>query len=101
MTNFRTFDLAVSFYKQAKGLRLPAHLTDQLLRAASSVALNLAEGRGRPTRRDQARFFGIAFASAKEVQAILNLEVDTKDQLHNLADSLAAHIHQLRKACLS
>jgi len=50
LKNFRTYQLAVQLYRQSAVLKLPAHLRDQLLRAASSAALNTAEG-GHPTRR--------------------------------------------------
>jgi four helix bundle protein len=50
MKNFRTYFLAVNFYKQIKCHKLPKNLGDQLERAASSVALNLAEGYGRDSR---------------------------------------------------
>ncbi|MBX7138295.1 MAG: four helix bundle protein, partial [Oligoflexia bacterium] len=43
------------------------------MRATLSIALNLAEGRGKPTRKDQLRFFSIAFGSVRECQAILIL----------------------------
>ena len=42
-------------------------------RAASSIVLNLAEGRGRGTRADQKRFFHMAFGSVRECQAILDI----------------------------
>jgi hypothetical protein len=45
LTNFRTYQLAVQFYRQIKRLKLPAHLSNQLLLAAHSIALNLAEER--------------------------------------------------------
>ncbi len=41
MRNFRTYDLAVQFYRATKSMELPGHLRSQLLRAASSVVLNL------------------------------------------------------------
>ena len=46
MENFRTFDLAVAFYRACKKLSFRSHVKDQLERAAYSIALNLAEGRG-------------------------------------------------------
>ena len=47
-------------------------LTDQLRRAASSVALNLAEG-NRRTGQDRLQFFRIAAGSAAEVRAALEV----------------------------
>ena len=42
-------------------------------RAASSLVLNLAEGRGCGTKADQRRFFHMAFGSVRECQAILDI----------------------------
>ena len=97
MRNFRTYKLAVNFYKESQALKLPRHLKDQLARAASSIALNLAEGAGRFSRDDQKRFFHIAFGSLRECQAIL--EIAGKNPTATaLADSLAAHIYKLIKS---
>ena len=55
--------------------RVPAPLksiADQVVRAASSVAANLAEGDGR-TGRDRIHHWRIAYASAKEVDCHLRL----------------------------
>jgi len=72
---------------------LPAHLRDQLKRAASSVVLNLAEGAGRGTNADQRRFFQIAMGSLRESRAILDIANIT---LHDeLADKLGAHLYRL------
>ena len=73
MKNFRTYQLAVAFYRDVKGLRIEAHLKDQLLRAAASVALNAAEGYGRRTPADRRRHFHIALGSLRESQAALAL----------------------------
>jgi four helix bundle protein len=56
-------------------MRVPAPLksiADQVIRSASSVAANLAEGHGR-TGRDRLHFFRIAYASAKEVDSHMRL----------------------------
>ena len=82
MKLFRTYQLAVTFYKATAHLRLPTHLKDQLQRSASSVVLNLAEGSGKQTAAEQRRYFLIAFASVRECQANLVLA--------NLEDSEAA-----------
>ena len=97
--NFRTYKLAVQFYRIATSLKLPKHLSDQLARASSSVALNLAEGAGRETRADQRRFFTIAFGSLRECQAILDLASSSNAEALQLADMLAAHTYRLIQGC--
>jgi len=49
---FRTYELAVRFYRETRLCRLPGHLKNQFDRAASSIALNLNEGWGRSSRPD-------------------------------------------------
>ena len=95
MRNFRTFHLAVNFYRLSSTLKLPRHLADQLSRAAISIALNLAEGRGRSTLKDQLRFFHIALGSVRECQAILILAQLQGSEVWVTLDSLAAHLYQL------
>src|SRR5947207_13619919 len=46
---------------------------DHLERAGDSIALNIAEGNGKFSRRDRARFFEIAHGSALESAACLDL----------------------------
>jgi four helix bundle protein len=56
-------------------MRVPAPLkpiADQVIRSASSVPANLAEGHGR-FGRDRAHHWRIAYASAKEVDSHLSL----------------------------
>ena len=47
---------------------------DQAIRSTGSVVLNLAEGAGR-RGRDRARFWQVAFGSAKEAQAAVQVVV--------------------------
>src|SRR2546430_8289817 len=48
---------------------------DHLERAGDSVALNIAEGNGKFSQKDRARFFQIAHGSALECAACLDLLV--------------------------
>ena len=60
-------------------MRVPAPLksiADQVIRSASSVPANLAEGRGR-SGRDRLHHWRIAYASAREVDSHLRLLVGT------------------------
>jgi four helix bundle protein len=50
----------------------PKPIADQVIRSASSVAANLAEGQAR-SGRDRAHFWRIAYGSAKEVDTHLRL----------------------------
>ena len=89
--NFRTYDLALNFYRRLPTIKAPAPIKDQLARAALSIVLNLAEGSGKPTKKDQLRFYAIAFGSVREVQAIsdiLNCNQTITDQLDHLAASI-------------
>ena len=95
MKNFRTLDLALDFYKLTKSLKVSGPLKNQLERASSSIALNLAEARGRHTTKDQLKFFHIALGSIRECETILKLlEVNNKIIIDKL-DHLGASTYKL------
>ena len=62
MRTFKAYQLSLHFYKNCTEVKLPRHLQDQLLRASSSICLNLAEGSARRTPRDRRKFYNIAQA---------------------------------------
>ena len=95
MRNFRTFDLAVEFYRLTRTLACRGPLKEQLSRAAQSIALNLCEGRGKPTLKDQLKFFHIAMGSVRECQGILILANSQHTKAWSTLDSLAAHLYRL------
>jgi four helix bundle protein len=95
MKTFRTYQLAKQFYQACRRLPMDEHLKEQLLRSSSSVALNVAEGYGRGSSRDQARCYQIAMGSLRESQAILELAELNDSAALKLADSLGAHIFKL------
>lgn len=95
LTHFRSYKIAVEFAREAASLKCPAHLKQQLLKASSSVALNLSEGSARPSETDRMRFYSIALGSLRESQTILDLVPSTPASLKKLADTLAAHVYRL------
>jgi len=92
-SNFRTYNVALEFYRVASAMQLPGHLRNQLLRAASSIALNLREGAAKPTTPDRARFFFVSLGSLRECQAILDLVPTAPAAVCELADKLGAKPH--------
>ena len=68
-------DLVVEIYQVTK--KLPDSekfgLFQQMRRSASSIPSNIAEGYGRTTRPDFARFVDIALGSARELQTQLEI----------------------------
>lgn len=85
LKDFRSYQLSIEFYKQAERLRCSSHLKSQLLRAASSISLNLAEGSGKRLVPDQRRFYQIALGSLRECQAVLDLCLQQESETAQLA----------------
>ena len=73
LQSFQTYQLAKTLYRQCEGIQTRAYIRDQLVRAALSVVLNVAEGSAKPTAKERRRFYSISLASLREVQAILDL----------------------------
>jgi len=75
LDSFDCYRLAVEFAALAAGLVPRGHgaLRDQLERASTSVALNLAEGFGRWQLRDKVHFYTIARGSVLESVAAIDL----------------------------
>jgi four helix bundle protein len=76
----KAHELALAVYEASAGF--PSHeiygLTSQVRRAAVSIAANIAEGCGRNSEADLARFLQIAMGSASETQYHLLLARDLK-----------------------
>ena len=69
------FRVALEFAAMVPALTKAARpaLRDQLERASSSIALTLAEGNARRTRRDRHHFFSMAQGSAMECAAAIDI----------------------------
>ena len=100
--------LALNVHRVAKGIRGASYISlrSQMIRAATSVAANIVEGRAQSTDREFARFLRIAAASAAELDyhIIFGADIDViekadseklqaslevvRKMLHNLIDSL-------------
>ena len=98
LKNFVSYQLALEFHASVRTLRCPAYLRSQLERAASSVALNLAEGAGRSTPRERRRFYEIAYSSARECQACLALIGSGAAPAAKLADRIGGAVFNLLRA---
>ena len=95
LKTFKTYQLALGFHKEVIQEKIPGYLRDQLFRASSSIALNLAEGSGRMSRRDQVKFYFIALGSLRECQACLEFLPKKNPALEEKADELGACLYVL------
>ena len=81
------------------------NVKSQISRAATSVALNIAEGSTGQTDAEQARFLGLAIRSLIETVACLHIirrrilvqDQSRIDQMYRSAEILVAKLHALRK----
>ena len=100
------YQVSIQFVAVAVALsgQLPkgyASLADQLRRAAWSIPLNIAEGVGKPSPSDQARFHAIARGSAMECGAILDvarvLQVSSPQELMSAKELIVRMVEMLTK----
>ena len=93
LEGFRTYRLSVDLYGRCKKVPAAFYERDQLLRAALSIVLNLAEGSAKPTPKERRRFYAIALGSLREVQALLDLLKRSEE--FAIADRLGASLYRL------
>ena len=82
------------------------NLKSQITRAATSVALNIAEGSTGQTDAEQVRFLGMAIRSLLETVACQHIisrrkflqDAEPLRQAYSRAETLVAKLHAMRKA---
>ena len=84
-----------------KAARGRATLILQLRRASASIAANIAEGSGQPSRAQFARFLGIAIGSANEVTNHVLLARDTRALPHAECDDLLERCNSTRRQLIA
>ena len=92
LSNFRSYQLAKDLYRACLNQPVKGYARDQLHRASHSICLNLAEGTAKPNQKERRRFYTMALASLREVQACIDLHgLDIEKE----ADHLGANIFKL------
>lgn len=91
--------LTLAVYKVTRGFPKEElyGLTSQIRRSSSSIAANIAEGCGRRTDSDFARFLQISFGSASEVEYHLILAHDLDILDKNLFEQLSHDVVEVKK----
>ncbi len=74
------YDFVLEIYRLTKDFPKAEeqNITSQIRRAAVSIPLNIAEGSAKASDREFAYYLNVAYASAKEVEVLLNLCCDLK-----------------------
>jgi four helix bundle protein len=98
MQNFRTYNLALEFYRACNKLSANGEQDyvwkDQFKRASLSILLNIAEGSGKPTEKDRRRFYSISMGSLRETQSLLMI-AENSQGLQKQADQLGGSLYKL------
>lgn len=76
-------------------------LTNQLRRAASSIAANIAEGCGKNSQNELAHFLNISLGSSNEAEYFLLLAKDLKYLEIDIYDPLANNINEIKAMLIS
>ena len=86
----RAIRLALAVYDHTRAMPYAERfgLTSHMRRAAVSISSNIAEGAGRSTNADFARFLSMAAGSASELSSL----AEVSEQLGYLDDSSASHV---------
>ena len=84
MQKFKTYQLAINFYRNSRNLNLREPLKNQFHRASLSIVLNLAEGSAKPTAKDRRKFYRISLGSLRNLIQMISLTYCQKDEKYLL-----------------
>ena len=79
MEKFKTYKLAIQFYRKSNNLNLKGPMKNQFQRALLSIPLNLAEGSAKSSNRERRKFYEISFL--KNLNDFLNIMLKHKEIL--------------------
>ena len=99
----RSHHLTLSIYKATAAFPREElyGLTSQIRRASASIPNNIAEGCGRNTDNELARFLEIAMGSASELEYLLRLSNDLNFLDKAKSDELATEVIEIKKMLAS
>jgi four helix bundle protein len=102
-----SFDLSIEIYRLTSSYPVEEKfgLALQMRRASASIGANIAEGWGRWSPRDQARFYEISKGSAEELRFYITLSarlgfLKADPALDKAVDVICGGIFKLRKSAL-
>jgi four helix bundle protein len=72
-------------------------ITSQIRRAAASIPTNIAEGCGKQTEKEFARYLSIAAGSTSETEYLLTLSLDLKYLNESISKELITEINEIKK----
>lgn len=95
----KSHQLTLELYNELKGFPNDEMygLTSQIKRSSSSIPTNIAEGSGRNTNKDFARFLSIAYGSTNELEYQIILSVDLLFLEKSKGELFLGKIQEIRK----
>lgn len=95
MRKFETLNLALQFSQNVRQLRIDGEVRRQLLLAATSIPLKLAEGNAKYSAMEKRRLYQIAYALLKECQVIIRTMSIRDAKVVSTANHLKASLDRL------